>query len=104
MLTTFTQMRPSYLPLALRALRALRSISFIQGLQVLVTALIHTFRSAVLYLLLLLLIVMYLFAVMGYYFFGYEEDGDKENWGNFGRAMLSLFTYVTVSLTTVEYP
>ena len=65
----------------------------------LVTALIHTFRSAVFYLLILLFILMFLFAIMGFYFFGYDEDGDTRNWGNFGIAMLSLFTYVTVSLS-----
>ena len=84
-------------PTALRALRTLRFISFLKGLQVLVTALIQTFRSSVLYLLLLLLIIMFLFGIMGYYFFGYDEQGDKENWGSFGIAFLSLFTYVTVS-------
>ena len=40
---------------------------------------------------------MFLFGIMGYYFFGYDEQGDKENWGSFGIAFLSLFTYVTVS-------
>lgn len=84
---------------ALRALRTLRFISFLKGLQVLVTALIQTFRSSVLYLLLLLLIIMFLFGIMGYYFFGYDEKGDRENWGSFGIAFLSLFTYVTVSDT-----
>ena len=61
------------------------------------TALIDTFRNAVFHLLLLLFIFMFLFAIMGYYLFGYEEDGDKTNWGDFGIAMLSLFNYVTVS-------
>lgn len=87
-------------PTALRAMRTLRFISFLKGLQVLVTALIQTFRSSVLYLLLLLLILMFLFGIMGYYFFGYDEEGDKENWGSLGIAFLSLFTYVTVSSTT----
>lgn len=78
-------------------MRTLRFISFLKGLQVLVTALIETFRSSVLYLLLLLLILMFLFGIMGYYFFGYDDRGDKENWGTLGIAFLSLFTYVTVS-------
>ena len=82
---------------ALRALRTLRSISFIRGLQVLVRALIDTFRSAVLHLLLLLFILMFIFAIIGYNFFGYDERGDRRNWGNFGVAMLSLFNFVTVS-------
>lgn len=84
------------IPPALRTLRTLRSISFFKGLQVLVKALIQTFRTAVLHLLLLLLVLMFLFAVMGYYFFGYDSDADKEHWGDFGRAMLSLFAFVTV--------
>ena len=62
----------------------------------LVKALIKTFRTSVLYLLLLLLVLMFLFAIMGYYFFGYDTDADKEHWGDFGRAMLSLFAFVTV--------
>ena len=82
---------------ALRALRTLRSISFIRGLQVLVRALIDTFRNAVLHLLLLLFILMFIFAIIGYNFFGYDDGGDHRNWGNFGVAMLSLFNYVTVS-------
>lgn len=86
-----------YVHVALRTLRTLRSISIIRGLQVLVTALIQTFKSSVFYLLLLLLVLMFLFAIMGHYFFGYDEDGDKKNWGTFGQSMLSLFTFVTVS-------
>ncbi len=84
--------------LALRTLRTLRSISFIRGLQVLVNALVQTFKSSVFYLLLLLLVLMFLFGIMGYYFFGYEDDGDKKNWGSFGQSLLSLFTFVTVSM------
>eukprot|EP01135_Chromosphaera_perkinsii_P000476 Nk52_evm30s96 gene=Nk52_evmTU30s96 len=80
---------------ALRALRALRSVSFIRSLQVLVAALMSTFQNAVLDLILLLSLVMYLFAIMGYYFFGFEDNGDKTYWGNLGVCFLSLFTYVT---------
>ena len=64
----------------------------------LVTAFVHSFVNALYHLLLLLLIFMFIFAIIGYYVFGYEEDGDKENWGDFGIAMLSLFNYVTVSV------
>ena len=88
----------AYVIIALRTLRTLRSISFIRGLQVLVSALIQTFKSSVFYLLLLLLVLMFLFAIMGYYLFGYEDNGDKRNWGSFGQSMLSLFTFVTVSV------
>ena len=42
--------------------------------------------------------LMAFFAVVGYYIFGYEEEtGDKENWGTLSTAMLTLFTFVTVS-------
>lgn len=46
----------------------------------------------------LLTMLMAFFAVVGYYIFGYEEEtGDKENWGTLSTAMLTLFTFVTVS-------
>ena len=41
---------------------------------------------------------MTFFAIVGYYIFGYEETGDLERWGNISAAMLTLFTFVTVSL------
>ncbi|CAH1245964.1 cation channel sperm-associated protein 3-like [Branchiostoma lanceolatum] len=81
---------------AMRSLRTLRTISFVRGLQVLVTALVETIRSTVVNIVLLLLLLMFLFGIMGYYFFGYPTHGDKKYWGNLGRAMLTLFTYVTV--------
>ena len=80
------------------AARTLRTISFIEGLQVLVTALIDTIRNSVLNVVILLTMLMAFFAVVGYYIFGYDEDtGDKENWGTLSTAMLTLFTFVTVS-------
>ena len=43
---------------------------------------------------------MAFFAVVGYYIFGYDEEtGDKENWGTLSTAMLTLFTFVTVSIS-----
>ena len=60
------------------------------------TALIDTVRKWVLNILLLLLLLMFLFAIMGYYFFGYKDNYDKENWGSLGRAMLTLVSFVTV--------
>ncbi|KXJ20362.1 cation channel sperm-associated protein 3 [Exaiptasia diaphana] len=81
----------------LRVARTLRTISFIEGLQVLVTALIDTIRHSVLNVVILLTMLMGFFAVVGYYIFGYEEEtGDKEHWGNLSTAMLTLFTFVTV--------
>lgn len=85
------------------AARTLRTISFIEGLQVLVTALIDTIRNSVLNVVILLTMLMAFFAVVGYYIFGYEEEtGDKENWGTLSTAMLTLFTFVTVSATAFD--
>ena len=48
--------------------------------------------------------LMAFFAVVGYYIFGYEEEtGDKENWGTLSTAMLTLFTFVTVSCVHVFF-
>lgn len=80
--------------------RTLRTISFIEGLQVLVMALIDTIRNSVLNVVILLTMLMAFFAVVGYYIFGYDEEtGDKENWGTLSTAMLTLFTFVTVSIS-----
>uniref|UniRef100_A0A7M5X154 Ion transport domain-containing protein n=2 Tax=Clytia hemisphaerica TaxID=252671 RepID=A0A7M5X154_9CNID len=79
----------------LRALRTLRTISFVEGLQVLVTALIDTIRNSVLNVVFLLALLMMFFGVAGYYIFGYDEDGDRERWGTLNNAMLTLFTFVT---------
>ena len=52
----------------------------------------------------LLAMLMAFFAVVGYYIFGYEEEtGDKENWGTLSTAMLTLFTFVTVSCVHVFF-
>jgi len=52
----------------------------------------------VLNVVILLTMLMAFFAVVGYYMFGYEDNAsDKEHWGNLSTAMLTLFTYVTVS-------
>ena len=80
---------------ALRALRALRSISFVRSLQVIVVALLKT-AAGVFYIVFLLLLLIYIFAVVGYYTFGFDETGDRENWGTLDRAMMSLFVFVTV--------
>ena len=77
--------------------RTLRTISFIEGLQVLVIALIDTIRKSVLNVVILLVLLMIFFGVVGYYIFGYDETGDLEKWGDLSKAMLTLFTFVTVS-------
>jgi len=79
----------------LRVLRTLRTISFVEGLQVLVTALIDTMRNSVLNVVILLVLLMVFFGVVGYYIFGYEDSGDKARWGDLSTAMLTLFTFVT---------
>ena len=43
------------------------------------------------------MLLMLLFAIMGYYLFGYKDDGDRANWGDLPKAFLTLFSYVTVS-------
>ena len=83
---------------ALRALRALRIISFFRSLQVLITALVKTLTSNVLDLLSLLGLCMFLFAILGFYFFGEEGSGDPVYWGNLGIAFMTLFSHVTVRM------
>ncbi|XP_058852550.1 cation channel sperm-associated protein 3-like [Acipenser ruthenus] len=39
---------------------------------------------------------MFVFAIMGYYFFGDPETGDPDNWGDLGSALFTLFSLVTV--------
>mmetsp|Transcript_6874 Transcript_6874/g.10788 ORF Transcript_6874/g.10788 Transcript_6874/m.10788 type:complete len:514 (+) Transcript_6874:208-1749(+) len=79
---------------ALRALRALRGIAFVSPLQVIVTAIVKTMGS-VLNLVLLLFLIMYVFAVMGFYFFGDPDNGDKSAWGTLPACLLTLFDFVT---------
>jgi hypothetical protein len=68
-----------------------------------------TIRKSVVNIVALLLLMMLLFAIMGYYLFTYDieinsvqeqiyADLVRESWGNLGSAMLSLFTFVTVSV------
>eukprot|EP00899_Mesostigma_viride_P018854 jgi/Mesvir1/26970/Mv20684-RA.2 len=80
---------------SLRALRALRGISLIRGLKVIVNAFTATVQH-VAHLLMLLGLMMYIFGIAGLYFFGRGTDkADEEAWGTLGRAMLTLFSYVT---------
>ncbi len=63
-----------------------------------VQALIDVIVKWVVNILVLLLLLMYLFGVMGVYFFGYKTNTirDEENWGTLPQAMLTLFGFVTV--------
>jgi cation channel sperm-associated protein 3 len=76
---------------AIRAVRALRTASFVRGLQVIVTALLHTLAS-VMNLAVLIMLFTYVFGIAGYYFFG---DADASHFGTLGVAFTSLFAYVT---------
>ncbi|XP_078407054.1 cation channel sperm-associated protein 3-like [Cetorhinus maximus] len=76
-------------------LRILKTISFIDGLQVLSTALVSTLKS-VFYVLFLLFLLMMVFALIGYYFYGRQDEGDQKNWGNLRSAFFTLFSLVTL--------
>jgi len=81
-----------------RALRALRGVGAIRSLQVIIHAFGTTMRK-VLDLLFLLCMLMYIFAIMGFYFFGWSASGQPvagaADWGSIPRAFMSLFVYVT---------
>ncbi|XP_072368486.1 cation channel sperm-associated protein 3-like isoform X1 [Scyliorhinus torazame] len=78
-----------------RPLRTLRTVSFIRGLQVLSTALVSTLKS-VCFVLFLLFLLMTVFALIGYYFYGRQDNGDFKNWGNLRSAFFTLFSLVTL--------
>nr|XP_005995952.1 PREDICTED: cation channel sperm-associated protein 3 [Latimeria chalumnae] len=59
------------------------------------TALVKTIKS-VMYVLTLLFLLMYIFAIMGYYYFGDPDTGAPMHWGNLGSAFFTLFSLVTV--------
>ncbi|MGH0172105.1 UNVERIFIED_CONTAM: hypothetical protein FKN15_062102 [Acipenser sinensis] len=86
---------------AVRTLRMLKTVSFIRGLQALTEALFKTLKSVV-YVLVLLFLLMFVFAIMGYYFFGDPETGDPDNWGDLGSALFTLFSLVTHSTKCFE--
>ncbi|XP_038860866.1 cation channel sperm-associated protein 3-like [Salvelinus namaycush] len=80
---------------AFRSLRVLKTVSFIRGLQALVVALFKTMKSVV-YVLGLMFLLMFIFAIIGYYYFGDPNTGDPDNWGDLGCALFTLFSLVTV--------
>lgn len=67
----------------------------------LVTALLDTIRKSFVNMVFLMALLIFIFGILGFYFFGTGESGDKENWGTLGSAMLTLFAFVTVS--TIRY-
>ncbi|XP_055797550.1 cation channel sperm-associated protein 3-like isoform X1 [Salvelinus fontinalis] len=78
-----------------RSLRLLKTVSLIRGLQALVVALFKTMKSVV-YVLCLMFLLMFIFAIIGYYYFGDPNTGDPDNWGDLGCALFTLFSLVTV--------
>lgn len=75
-----------------RVLRVLRLVSALPRLQILVGALLKSIPSMA-YVAVLLLLHFYIFAVLGVSFF---RAADPEAFGHIGRAMLTLFTIVTL--------
>lgn len=74
------------------------------SMQVLVTALLDTIRKSFVNMVFLMALLIFIFGILGFYFFGTGESGDKENWGSLGSAMLTLFAFVTVSSLTLGVP
>jgi len=79
---------------ALRALRALRGIGIIRSLQIIVRAFKNTLGE-VLNIVVLLFLFMYIFAIMGYYFFAGDANNKSQNWESLDKGFMSLFVYVT---------
>jgi len=65
-------------------------------LQVLVTALLDTIRKSFVNMVFLMALLIFISGILGFYLFGTGENGDQENWGSLGSAMLTLFAFVTV--------
>eukprot|EP00741_Cyanophora_paradoxa_P023838 tig00021680_g23025.t1 len=80
-------------PAGLRALRALRGISFVEPLQVFISAIVKTMQSAV-HLLILLFLIMYVFAIMAFNFFG-DQETKTSYWNSLPNALFSLFDWTT---------
>uniref|UniRef100_H3A794 Cation channel sperm associated 3 n=1 Tax=Latimeria chalumnae TaxID=7897 RepID=H3A794_LATCH len=72
-----------------------KMIVWYSGTEALMTALVKTIKS-VMYVLTLLFLLMYIFAIMGYYYFGDPDTGAPMHWGNLGSAFFTLFSLVTV--------
>ena len=70
-----------------------------EGVQVLLTALLNTVLKSAGSVSVLLIMLWVFFAVVGYYSFGYDDDGGAvyEDWGTLSNAIISLLTYLFVS-------
>ena len=75
-----------------RLLRVLRLITAIRDLRLIVAALVRSIPS-VGHVILLMGIVVYIYAIMGYYFF---HEHDPEHWRSLGISVLTLFNIITL--------
>ncbi|MDQ3728113.1 MAG: ion transporter [Actinomycetota bacterium] len=75
-----------------RLLRVVRLVTILPDLRVLVRALIRSIPP-ILSLAVLTLMLMYVYGMVGWILFA---EGDPENWGDIGTAMLSTFTMLTL--------
>jgi voltage-gated sodium channel len=75
-----------------RLLRVVRIVTVLPDLRVLVRALIRSIPP-IISLAVLTLMLMYVYGMVGWILF---HEGDPENWGDIGQAMLSTFTMLTL--------
>ena len=75
-----------------RVLRVLRLVSAVPQLRLIVATLVRSIPSMG-HVILLMSIILYIYAVTGFHLFG---EGDPENWGTLGAALLTLFQMVTL--------
>ena len=75
-----------------RLLRVLRLITAIRDLRLIVAALVRSIPS-VGHVIMLMGIVVYIYAIMGYYFF---HEHDPEHWRSLGISVLTLFNIITL--------
>lgn len=84
----------------LLAVRIFRAVILFEGVQVLLNALLNTVLKSAGSVSLLLIMLWIFFAVVGYYSFGYDysEGPIYEEWGTLGNAVISLLTFLFVSI------
>ena len=75
-----------------RLLRVVRIVTVLPDLRILVRALVRSIPP-ILSLAVLTLMLMYVYGMVGWILF---HEGDPENWGDIGTAMLSTFTMLTL--------
>jgi len=75
-----------------RLLRVVRVVTVLPDLRVLIAALVRSIPP-ILSLAVLTLMLMYVYGMVGWILF---HEGDPENWGDLGQAMLSTFTMLTL--------